>query len=105
MKEQPDEEILDIVNYRELQQSEQLKLLLSPYIQHTDQKVTRETTSDFIKMVVRYMEGPVLDVFVTEDQGFLCFDIEVSSPLHGAAWIWIRSGVSQWACSSSEFVP
>ena len=35
MKKQPDEEILENLNYRQLQKSEQPKPLLSPYIQDT----------------------------------------------------------------------
>ena len=46
MKRQPDEEILNNVFYHQLQQSDQLKPLLSLYIQDTVQKVNRETTPD-----------------------------------------------------------
>ena len=37
---------------------------------------------------------PVLEVFVSEDQGLLCIDVEVSSPLHGNAWILRSSGLT-----------
>ena len=46
MKKQPSEGILEKLFYREEQQSEQLKPLLSLYIQDTVQKVNRETTPD-----------------------------------------------------------
>ena len=49
--------------------------------------------------------GPVLDVVVSKDQGLLCIDIEVSSPVHNTAWIRISRGVTQWARQSSEFPP
>ena len=45
----------------------------------------------------------VLDVFVSEGQGLLCFTIEVSSPLHDTARIRRSRGVMQWARRSSEF--
>ena len=44
--------------------------------------------------------GPILDVFVSEDQGLLCVDIEVS------AYGYEKSrGVSLWPRQSSEFAP
>ena len=49
--------------------------------------------------------GPVLHVFVSEDQGLLFNDTEVSSPLHGTAWIRVSRGVTQWSGQSSEFAP
>ena len=45
------------------------------------------------------------NLFVSEDQGLLCVDIEVSSPLHGIAWNRIRCGPAQWPRQSSEFAP
>ena len=48
MKTEPDEEILEKILFRQLQQSEQLKPLLSLCIQDTVQEnESRETTPDF----------------------------------------------------------
>ena len=46
--------------------------------------------------------GPVLDVVVSEDQGVFSTEKDVSSPLHGTAWIRFSSGVAQWARQPSE---
>ena len=43
---------------------------------------------------------PVLDVFVSGDQGLLCIDIEVSSPVHNTAWLRLSRGVGQWLVTS-----
>ena len=45
--------------------------------------------------------GPVLDVFVSEDQGLMCIDIELSSPVQNTAWIRKSRGVTQLARQSS----
>ena len=49
----------------------------------------------------------VLDVFVSDDQGFMCIDIEASSPVHNTAQIRIRisHGVAHRERQSSEFAP
>ena len=47
--------------------------------------------------------GLFLDVFVSKDQGRLCIDIDVSSPVHGTAWIRISREVTQWSRQSSTF--
>ena len=47
---------------------------------------------------------PVLDVFVSEHQDLKCIHIEVSSRLHGTAWIRKNRGVTR-ARRSSEFAP
>ena len=49
--------------------------------------------------------GPVQDVFVSNGQGPLCIDIEVSLSVHNTAWIRASRGVAQWARRSSEFAP
>ena len=51
----------------------------------------------------RKKHGPVPDVFVSEDQGLLCIDIEVSSPMCNTARIRISRGVKEWARQPSEF--
>ena len=49
--------------------------------------------------------GPVLDVFVSEAQGLMCIDIEVSSPVHNTVWIQVSRGFAHWECQSSGFAP
>ena len=49
--------------------------------------------------------GPVLDIFVLEDEGPLCIDTEVSSPGHDTAWTRISRGVTQQPRQSLEFAP
>ena len=35
--------------------------------------------------------GPVLDAFVSQDQGLMCIELEVSSPSSMADAVWIRT--------------
>ena len=55
-KKQPDDEILDFFFCRPLQQSEQLKPLLSLYIQGTVQNGELRDSTRLIQMVVRYLK-------------------------------------------------
>ena len=57
------------------------------------------------KIPGRSQIGTVLDVVISEDQGLMWTDIEVSSPLHGTAWIRLSRGVTLWARQSSEIAP
>ena len=61
MQKQPDDEMLGILCYRQLEQSEQLKPLLSLYIQDTVQKGEFRDYTRLKKMVVRYLEQPTLE--------------------------------------------
>ena len=53
----------------------------------------------------RLKNGSVPDVFVSEDQGLLCIDIDITSPVQNTACIRIGRGGTQWARQSSEFAP
>ena len=56
MKKQLGDVILEVSSYRQLQQSEQVKPLLSPYIQDAVQKGEPKNYTRLKNMVVRYLE-------------------------------------------------
>ena len=55
----------------------------------------------------KYKTGPVIDVFVSEDEGLMCVETKEPSPWRLANTAWIRRslGGTQWARQSSEFAP
>ena len=63
--------------YRQLQQQEQLKPLLSLYIQDTVQKGASRDYKRLEKMVVRYLEQPTLEKHV-------CRERQLEKPAAGA---------------------